>query len=229
MRKLSAALLIVFLTSSAPAFSTSDGNKSVNQKIKDRKHLLVDQIIDAVQADNNLSDDEIAKFEKKQQERVDRMIDVIADKAKMSAEEKAKLKEKIAETKEQHNSIPPELKEKLVKHFDFKNFSKQTTCQVLTDHFEDSDLKAILRFLKSSTGQKFFREGPDMIGQVLELSAERYVPIIMDLCKEFKLPSGLSPMDNNREHRREMMEKLRQLFKDRLPPQSPTGPGRDET
>ena len=95
MRKLSAALLIMFITSAAPAYCKKDSEKG-----EDKKHVLVDEIIEAVQTEDKLSEEETAALKAKQKERMDRLVDVIADKAKMSDEEKAKLKEKIAFKKE---------------------------------------------------------------------------------------------------------------------------------
>jgi len=241
MRKLSAALSVFVLTTALTpsAFAKHDGGKD-----KDKTHQLVDQIIDAVQAEQKLSDDELAELKKKQQDRMNRIIDVISDKAQISDEEKAKLKEKIMEriatkkAEQQKNQLPPELKEQIEAKLDLKNFSKQTTYQVLADHLDNSDLKAILKFLKSPTGQKLFREGPDMIGEVVELSAEKYLPMIIELSKRFKtphgvpkdLPPGLSPKDTNPEHQREILEKWKKFMQEHMPQRPPlTGPGKDET
>ncbi len=227
MRKLSAALLVLFLVNPAPAFCKSK-DKDKEDKGADKKHALVDQIIEAVEAEKP-TEDERAALKKKADERVDKLIDVIADKSKMSDEGKAKLKAKIAEKKEKHHSLPPEVKEQLEKRFDFKHFSKDLTYQVLSDHFDDSDLKSLLKFLKSPVGKKLMKQTPDMIGQVVELSMERYVPEIIDLCKNIKLPKGLSPNGGpSPERKREMMEKLKQLFEQQQPHPAP-GPGKDET
>jgi hypothetical protein len=248
MRKLSAALLIVFLSSSAPVFSKSHSDKSADKKnadkqstdkkSEDKKHLLIDEIVEALKAESKLSDEELSELKKKQEERMDRIVDTIAEKAQLSNEEKAKLKEKIAERKKREkHPMPPELKEKLEKRFDFENFKKQTTYQVMSDHFDNKDLKVILKFVKSPTGQKILHEGPDMLGQVVELSAEKYVPIMMDICKELKLKPGrlLAPRQKTPEQKRQMLEKIREFFKDKLPPQppetppAPPGPGKNET
>ena len=226
MRKLSAALLIVFLSSSAPVLCKSSSNKQV-----DKKHSLVDQIIETVQEESKMSDDELAALKEKQKERMSRVVDAIADKEKLSDEDRARLKEKLAARKADQHKMPPELKEKFEQRFDFKNFSKQTTYQVLNDHLDDSDLKAILKFLKSSTGQKLFHEGPDMVLQMIELSAEKYVPVIIDLAREMKLRPDqlLGPREHESGRKREMLEKIRQLMKDRLPPRPPSESGKDET
>ena len=72
-----------------------------------------------------------------------------------------------------------------------------------------------------------------MFGQVLELSAEKYVPIIMNFVRKINLPKdfppGLNPKDTDPEHRKEMMEKWKQYFKDHGQPKLPAGQGKDET
>ncbi|MBX9723725.1 MAG: DUF2059 domain-containing protein [Candidatus Obscuribacterales bacterium] len=227
MRKLSAALVIMFLANPAPAFCKHKEKDSSN-KSEDKKHALVDQIIDAVQAEK-LTDDERAELEKKQDARVDKFVDAVADKMKMSDEEKTKIKARLNAKKDAHKQLPPEVKAALEKRFDFKNFSKDMTYQVLTDHFDDKDLKSLLKFLKSPIGKKLMKQTPDMLGEATEMTLEKYVPIVIDMIKEIKIPKGLSPKDGpSPEKKREMMEKLRQLFEQnqKAPIQ---GPGKDET
>ncbi|MBX9685191.1 MAG: DUF2059 domain-containing protein [Candidatus Obscuribacterales bacterium] len=224
MRKFSSALMIFCLLSPAAAYSGEEKSGS------DKTRVLVDQIIEAVEAEK-LSAEEQEAFKKKNKERVERVVDAIADKANMSAEAKAELKAKIAEKREQHHSMPPEMKEKLEKRFDFKGFNKESSYTVLKDHFSDTELKSILKFLKSSTGKKLIKETPDMICEVFELALERYVPIVIDLVKELKMPPALNGPNANPEKRKEMMEKIRKMLQEQMPSPMPhsDAPAKDET
>lgn len=227
MRKFSAALLITLMASSAPALCKSDDEKKI-----EKTHALVDQIIQAVK-DERPNEEERTALKTKCHERIDRMVDVIADKAHLSDDEKAKLKARIAEGKEAHKSgkgIPPELKEKLEKKFDRKAFCLDATYKVLGDHLSDSELKSLLKFIKSKTGKTILKQMPDMMAQSVELSVEHFVPIIMDMCKDFfKMPPGLGP-NADPEKKREMMEKLRQMIQEHMrQTKPPTGSGKDET
>lgn len=195
----------------------------------DKKQILVDQIIDAVKAEK-LTDEERDELKKKGQERLDRVIDTIADKTQMSPEEKQKLKDKMSKgcPDRQAQGLSPELKQRIESQLAIKEFCRNMSYQVMGDHLEDRDLKAILKFIKSSTGKKLIKQAPDMMAQMLELAAERYIPIGIDMMKQFKVPEGLAPgsQQMSPEQRRELMEKLKRLLQ-RNGPQ--TSPGKDET
>ncbi len=228
MRKLSAILAISVLMLQAPAYS-KDKESSKKGKV-DKKQALVDQIVDAVEA-QKLSSEERAELKKKNNERMDRFVDLIAEKTNMGEEAKNKIKEKLAEKREKAGrQMPPELKEKLAEKFESKTFCKETTVTVLSDHFDEKDLRAILKFLKSSTGKKLLKQGPDMISQGVELAAVHYVPIIIDLLKEMKskLPPGLGP-GGTPEQKREMMDRFKQMLQEKLKQKQLPGQGKDET
>lgn len=198
------------------------------KKPVDKKEALVDQIIEAVNAEK-LMEEEKTEFKKKGQERIDRFIDVIAEKTKMSPEDKQKLKDKLSKrcAEKQSRTLAPEVKDRIEKELALKEFSRNLAFQVMGDHFDDHDLKNILKFIKSSTGKKILKQAPDMIAQMIELSAERYVPLAMDMLKGFKVPDGLQQGSPHMspEQRKELMEKLKRL----LQRNNPVGPGKDET
>lgn len=251
MRKLSAALLVVFLLNPTAAFckSKSEGKQSSN-----KSQSTVDKIIEAVEAEK-LTDEEKKAQEKKRNERIDHVVDTIADKSNMPEEERAKLKAKIAESREKQSQMPAEVKEKMDMVFQSKEFCKDTTNKVLTDHFTETDQKALLKFLKSPTGKKLIKEAPDMVAQSLELAAVHYIPIFMDMLKNFKMPPGMMPgipglgpvlppgfqpppgigprgiPNITPEQKQQMMDKIKDLLKDNMPRQNtpPAGPGKDET
>lgn len=226
MRILSSALLMTLLMSSLPALCKTESTTQ-----EDKKHKLIDQIIDTVKKEKP-TEEERQEFKKKREARFDHFIDVMAEKTKMSDEEKAKLKERIAKRRESHKSMPPELKEKLGQKLDWKNFCQETTYQVLGDHLTDNDLKALLKFIKSPTGRKIVKQAPDMISQAVALAAEKYVPLIVEKIKEFKpgngfLPPGTVPGPDNQK-RKEMLDRIQQFLRNpRMDQQQ--GPGKDET
>ena len=253
MRKLSAALLVMVLLNPSAAFCKS---KSEEKKSSNKSGSTVDQIIDAVEAEK-LTDEERAAQTKKRNERIDHVIDTIAEKANMGEEEKAKLKAKIAESREKQSQLPAEVKEKMDGLFQNKEFCKDTTNKVISDHFTDTDQKALLKFLKSPTGKKLIKEAPDMLAQSLELAAIHYLPIFMDMVKTLRMPGmqglpgmpgfggpsmppgftpppGIGPRgipNMSPEQQKQMMEKIKELLKDSMPKQHtpPPGPGKDET
>jgi len=175
-------------------------------------------------------------MKKKRQERMDHVIDVVADKTGMSDEAKSKLKEKMSSSRNrEHKPMPPEMKEKLEKTFgDSKTFCKDMTVQVMSEHFEESDLKSILKFLKSKTGKKLIKQAPDMVAQTIALSLEHYLPPVLETCKDLKKCAPMLPLGPNGggdpEKRKEMMDKLKQMF-EQLQKQRPplSGPSKDET
>lgn len=217
--------LLAVCVFASPALAKNEQSKEP----ADKKHVLLDQIVEAVKAEK-LTEEEKADFKKRSQERLDRFIDVVADKTKMSPEDKQKLKDKLSKScqENQANGLPPEVKERIESQLAIKEFGRDLSYQVLGDHLDDSDLKAILKFIKSSTGKKLIKQAPDMIAQMIELSAERYVPLAIDMMKQFKVPDGIGsgPPKISPEQKRELMEKIRRLLQNN---RQPSAPGKDET
>lgn len=232
MRNLSAALLCM-IVSAAPAFC-KDKDKSKDSA--DKKRSLVTQIIDTVEA-NKPDEKEREEFKKKRQERMDHLIDAVAEKSGMGEEAKNKLKEKLSASKERERKpMPPEIKAKFEKTFgDSKTFCKDMTVQVMSEHFDDSDLKSILKFLKSKTGKKLIKEAPDMLAQTIAISLEHYLPPIVEACKDLKnCAPMLTPLGPNgggdSEKRKEMIEKFKQMYEQLQKQKAPiSGPNKDET
>ena len=223
--RLSYSLLLAACVFASPALAKGDQSKEP----ADKKHVLVDQIVEAVKAEK-LTGEEKLDLKKRSQERLDRFIDVIADKTKMSPEEKQKLKDKMSKSCQdnQARSLPPELKERIVSELAIREFCRDLSYQVLGEHLDDHDLKAILKFIKSRTGKKLIKQAPDMIAQMIELSAERYVPVAIDMMKQFKVPDGMGPGSPkiSPEQKRELMEKIRRLLQNNG---QQSAPGKDET
>ncbi len=236
MRKINALMLSAFLLAgTAPAFCKS---KDKSEKSNKNSSTAV-QIIEAVEAEK-LTEDEKAELKKKQEERMDNVINSIADQAHMSDEQKEKLKARIKDGRSGHDKMPPELKERLMEKLDPNGFCKDTAKKVMEDHLSESDMKNLLKFLKSSTGKKLIKQAPDMMSEVIELAAIKYMPIVMESARHMRmapgmLPPGMMPrsgMDNlSPEQKRQMMEKLKQLFENGMPhlnPQSPPPSNKDD-
>lgn len=217
-------LFLLSLIIANPALAKDEKSKGPT----DKKHVLVDEIIDAVKAEKP-TDEEKDELKKKGQERMDRFVDVLAEKTNMSPEDKQKLKDRLGKScqDKQAQSVPPEVKAQIDSKLAIKEFCRDLSYQVMGDHFEDSDLKAILKFIKSPTGKKIIKQAPDMIAQMIELSAERYVPIAIDFMKQYKMPEGMGPGSPRMspEQRRQMIEKFKRLFEKNAPSEA----GKDET
>lgn len=232
MRKICAATAVVILLGACPALA-KDEDKAKSEGPADKKRQAFDQILDTIES-NKLTEEEKEQLKAKGKERMNHLLDVYAEKTHMTEEEKTKLKEKYQNHPDApKREMPPGIKEKLDKTFgDCKSFGKDMSFQVLSDHFDEKDMKAINKFLLSSTGKKLIKGLPDMVGQAVSLTVEHYMPALIDLTqtmRNFAPPMMMPNPGGSPLQRQEMMEKLKRMMEQMQHPKLPSTSPKDET
>jgi hypothetical protein len=100
----------------------------------------------------------------------------------------------------------------MIARLDIKNFVKETTCKILDEHFNQKELKDLLKFLNSSTGKKLVDMAPSMAEEGVDMALEHCAPILIDFLKELRphSPFGASPSP----HDQELIDKLKKMIHD---------------
>jgi hypothetical protein len=211
---IAAAMMIsmVFIPASAEELAATK-----TAPVDPKKDAVLHNILESLNA-KKLTDEEEALVHKHRQERADHLIDVIADKTNMPEEKRAELKAKIAKHAEKAAAPNPK-KEEILRRLDCKGFLKSTVYTVLDDHFNEHELKDLLRFIKSATGRRLVDQGADMLEEGFALTLEHFLPIFIDMGKEFKKATPLGPGPSL--HQQEMIDKLKKMLHDNKPTTAP--------
>lgn len=244
MRLLTVSVSLAFLCALlSPAFAKSEKKSSS----KDDADTVIADIIAAVNT-AKLTDEEQAEQKKVRKARIEAMLTDLESKGQMPPGVKEKILEKVTSDKPMHEQVPG-MDKQWKARFKCDEFVKTATGKVLTEHLSQQELKDLLKFLKSPTGQKIIKQAPDIAAETVELGAVQFIPPLMEMLKEMAAKNpmggpfgpgfgppgfpgfgpGGKPNEPN-EQQKEMMNKIKDLLRqnqDQLH-QQPQGKPADE-
>lgn len=224
MRLVTVSLLCALaLSSPVMAKETSDSKVSS----KDSSDALVTEIVNTVKT-AKLTEEEKQEQKKVRNARVESILTDLEAKGQIPPDAKAKILDGLRSDKPMHEHVPG-MDSGWKARLNIDEFCASTTSKVLTDHLETQDLKNLLKFLKTSTGQKIIKQTPDMLSEAFELAAARFVPPLMEIGKQFAMQKMMQPKQltpEQMEKQKEMMDKIKDMLKQNQ--QSPE-PKPDET
>lgn len=230
IQQLSCSILVMSLFTASPVFA-----KKATEDPSAKKRAVIEKIIAVVDADK-LTSAEADAVKQKQKARLEELGNFVADKMDIPESKREAFKERMKEHKKTQEAIPPEVKAEFNRKMDVPGFTKDATYKVLGDHLDEKDLKAILKFMKTSTGTKLIKEAPDMLCQLGVLAGEHFIPIFMDIFKQLKMIPGMMPpgmmppsFHPRDQKQQEMMDQMKKLIEQHRPKVPPSGPGKDET
>lgn len=208
-----AAFVLVMVVSVCPA-SAKD-----RQKAK-KTGSTVDQIIEQVES-VKLNALEDSQQKARRHERVEKLLSDFEQQGQLTAAQKQKILDAVDGKANAPGDLPPGMDLDWKKVLKVSEFCRTTAGKILTDHLDEKDLKALLKFLKTPTGVKLIKEAPDMGCEAAELTLARFAPPLMEMGKRFRMnPHGLTPpgfqvSPEEEQKRKEMIDKLKEMLKQR--------------
>lgn len=211
MRLVTVSLLCTLAMSSPVlAKETKDNSKAG----KDTSDALVAEIVAAVKS-AKLTEQEKQEQKKVRTARVESLLADLETKGQIPPDAKAKILDGLRSDKPIHEHVPG-MDSGWKARLNLDDFTSDTTAKVLTDHLDKQDLKNLLKFLKTPTGQKIVKQTPDMTSEALELAAARFLPPLVELGKQFTMQKMMQPREltpEQMEKQKEMMNKIKDLLK----------------
>ncbi|MBY0547404.1 MAG: DUF2059 domain-containing protein [Candidatus Obscuribacterales bacterium] len=224
MRLVTVSLLCTLaLSSPVMAKETSDSKVSS----KDSSDALVTEIVNTVKA-AKLTEEEKQEQKKVRNARVESILTELEAKGQIPPDAKAKILAGLRSDKPVHEHVPG-VDSAWTARLNLDEFCASTTSKVLTDHLDNQDLKNVLKFLKTPTGQKIIKQTPDMLSEAFELTVARFLPPLMELGKQFAKQKMMQPKEltpEQMEKQKEMMNKIKDLLRQN---QQSSEPKPDET
>ncbi len=166
-------LLLVFLTTNVFSQQTTE--------ISAEKRAVISELLTTMKADvqtKEIVQTMFTQMESMYPSIVDSMLEKQTD---LTAIQKQQVKEAIVEKNRDFSS---RFNEKFIKMINFQDYMNQVFYPIYDKFYTTDELKDLLAFYKTPTGQKFVTTMPQLAGESIRLTQEYLLPRIDGLMKE---------------------------------------------
>lgn len=146
--------------------------------ISPEKRAIIAEIIIITKADKNAAETMKTVSAQMNEAMPSIMKQILGEQKNLTAAQKAELE---AELSEKSAEFSRRFDEKFLKAIDFQEFIEISSYPLYDKFFTEAELKDLLAFYKTSTGQKLNAVMPQLAGEAMRLSNEYLLPKINDV------------------------------------------------
>lgn len=171
-------ILCVFLSVVCLTSSVFSQQKT---EISDEKKAVISEVLTILKAEVQTKEIMQAMFAQ-MESMYPSIIDSLVDKqTELTAAQKEQVKKELIE---RNSSFNTRFNEKFIKMINFQDYMNQVFYPLYDKFFTTAELKDLLAFYKTPTGQKFISVMPQLTGESMKLAQEYLLPRIDGLMKE---------------------------------------------